>query len=106
MKYYGINGVPLGNGSYGRIKNITDPNGARFSTTYDAVGRPLTIIDSLGNLTSKSYNNIGTIGTQHIKTDLPLNQFTSIYIDGLGREIKTESTAANNQIVKTETQYN
>jgi len=104
-QYYGVNSVPADNGLYGQIKNATDPNGSIVSTAYDVLGRKLTTTGAANGVTTISYNNLGVVGSQHIKTDSPLGLSRWSYFDGLGRTIKTKTTGTDSKIIVTEKKY-
>ncbi len=95
-KYYGVDGESMTNGLYGQIKETIDPNGAKVSTVYDALGRVTTVTDSEGITSTTSYLNFGNVSSQQLKADGPLGQTTQVYFDGLGRKYRSKSTGPNN----------
>ena len=111
-QYYGVDTVPQDNGLYGQIKQVTDPNTATVSSTYDKLGRVNTVTQPDGFTVTKSYVDLGTVGLQHVQTVNDLGLWSQVYFDGLGRKIVTASlgtTASNGIDVKTiitETEYN
>ncbi len=104
-KYYGVEGESMTNGLYGQIKEATDPNGAKVSTEYDALGRVIKVTDPEDIVTTTSYLNFGNISSQQVKTDGPLSQTSQVYFDGLGRKYLTKSTGPDNKEIVTETVY-
>ena len=105
-QYYGVDGVPMTTGLYGQVKNVTDPNGAVTSMEHDVFGRKSKVTSPDGFWTTTAYNNFGTVGTQHVRTDSSLSLSSWTYFDGLGRSIKKKSTGPDSKITVTDMQYN
>ena len=103
--YYGVNGVATDHGLYGQVKRVTDSNGAVATTQYDALGRRTRVTQPDGFWTTTSYVNVGTVGSQHVRTDSQLGLSTWTYFDGLGRATKTLSTGPENTTIVTRTEY-
>ena len=103
--YYGVNSVATTRGVYGRVKSVTDANGAVVTTEYDALGRRTKVTQPDGFWTTTSYVSFGTVGRQHVRTDSQLGLSTWTYFDGLGRTTKQQSTGAESSRILTETQY-
>ena len=103
--YYGVNGVATTHGLYGQVKSVTEANGGVVTTQYDAVGRRTTVTSPDGFWTTTQYNNLGTVGSQHVRTTSQLGLSTWTYFDGLGRPIKTERTGPEQKKIVTRTEY-
>jgi RHS repeat-associated protein len=104
-QYYGVNSIPADKGLYGQVKSITDPNNAVTIAEYDAFGRKTKTTLPDGTWTSMSYNNFGTVGSQHVRTDTSVGLWSLSYFDGLGRTFKTKSSGPDSKTIVNETQY-
>ena len=105
-QYYGVDGVSATTGLYGQVKSVTDPNGAVTSIEYDVLGRKTKVTNADGFWTTTAYNSLGTVGSQHVRTDSSLSLSSWTYFDGLGRPIKKKSTGPDSKVTVTDTQYN
>jgi RHS repeat-associated protein len=87
----------------GKTKSTYDSNGKLYTTTYDGLGRPLTVnipdpdTGSLVTKTSYTYTDSSTAGSTKIQQTDYLNSATSTdtytYFDGLGRNLQQRKTA-------------
>ena len=105
-QYYGVGGVPADTGLYAQVKRVTDPNGAVVTTEYDALGRKTKVTTPDGFWTTMTYQSLGTVGAQHVRTDNALGLSTWTYVDGLGRPIRQKRTGPDAKVIVTDTQYN
>jgi hypothetical protein len=102
----------------GKVKRTFDPNSSLYTTTYDALRRPLTANEpdpssgSLVTKTSYTYTDSSTPGSTSVQETDNLNSATSTntysYYDGLGRTIQARTTAqgTNTYAVKDQTYNN
>ncbi len=115
-EYYGVDGQLLTNGLYGQVMTVTDPNGQVLTTTYDAMGRPLTTTapgTPTNLVTTTTYpapTEYGQIGTQKIITstsgaNLPAALVSRTFFDGLGRTIAADKTGIGTTTIRTEQTY-
>ena len=74
--YYGVDGVPMDQGLYGQVKTVTDPNNQPTTTKYDVLGRRIRVDQPNGLWTITSYKSLGTVGSQHVRTDSTLGLST------------------------------
>ena len=119
-EYYGINGVPLDDGTYrglwGQLKSSTDPNGNTSFSIYDTFGRiekTVSPYDSIEYPTSSIEYHLESVPIKIIShqrqiSGSPDTLDTLSFYDGLGRLIqtKTESEEANKFVVSGQTEYN
>ncbi|MBL7130493.1 MAG: VCBS repeat-containing protein [Candidatus Omnitrophica bacterium] len=119
-EYYGINGVPLDDGTYrglwGQTKSSTDPNGNTGYSIYDTFGRiekQISPLDSVEYPTSSIEYHLETLPIKIIShqrqiSGSPDTLDTLSFYDGLGRLIQTksESEQANKFVVSGQTEYN
>ena len=103
--YYGVDGVIADNGLYGQVKTVTDPNEASTTIEYDGFGRKTLETLSDGSWQSWSYNDFGTVGSQHVLTNNSFGLWGRAYFDGLGRTYEEHSIGADNNVVVTQTKY-
>jgi RHS repeat-associated protein len=105
-KYYGVNADAGGQGLYGQMQSVTDPNVAKTLYEYDSLGRQskLTMPDT--TWTSWAYNNFGTVSTQHIRTETSDGLWAESYFDGFGRTYLNKSKGPESKIIVTDTFYN
>ncbi len=104
-RYYGVDGEPTDKGLYGQVKLVQDPNGAIEYLEYDALGRRTLVQHSVGFWTTFTYNNLGTVGAQHVRTDNSVGLSTWSYFDGFGRTTKIKRTGPDAKVIVTDTQY-
>lgn len=105
-QYYGVDGVLADTGLYGQVKSSTDPNGASTTVIYDAFGRKTKETLPDGTWASLSYNNFGTVGSQHVRTVNSAGLWKASFFDGLGRTIKEKSSGPDNKTIVVDTVYN
>jgi RHS repeat-associated protein len=89
--YYGVNGVAWSSsatdpGLYGMVKSTTDPNLATTTLQYDVFGRNTAVVGPDQVTTTRTYNALGTVGSQNVSTAAP-TATDQVYFDGLGRTI-------------------
>ena len=88
----------------GKVKNTFDPNSHLFTTTYDALRRPLTVSEpdpTSGALVAKTaytYTDSNTPGSTSVEETDYLNAATTTntytYFDGLARNLQQRKTAS------------
>ncbi|MDX2188017.1 MAG: RHS repeat-associated core domain-containing protein [Opitutaceae bacterium] len=107
------------NGLNGLAVRVTDSNSQVTSTTYDSVGRPISVTDSLGITTSSQYvtdtsvtvSPPATVTAQSLtssyRVDVTQTQKPDIsaYYDRLGRKIRTIRSGYNNLLSIQDTLY-
>lgn len=84
----------------GRELNTTDANGALTQRTYDGVGRPLTIVQDDGGLTTYDYLDWGDAAnqrTEQTRYDGVDELVTTTWQDGLGRTYQSQYPGDSNQ---------
>jgi RHS repeat-associated protein len=93
--------------STGKVKTTFDPNNRLFATSYDAVGRPLTVSEpdtsngsSTVTKTTYAYTDSSTPGSTYtLETDYLSSATSSTlykYVDGLGRDLQARKLAKGN----------
>ncbi|MDH4161836.1 MAG: FG-GAP-like repeat-containing protein [Nitrospirota bacterium] len=107
-KYYGVDQEPTDNGLYGQVKSITGPNGAAeiVNSQYDSFGRRIRVDLPDGTWQTWQYNNIGSIGTQHIQTTNSAGLSAWTYFDGLGRTFLQKQVGPDGKTIAQNTEYN
>ncbi len=103
--YYGVNGVPLNDGTYqglwGQQKSSTDPNNVTTSNIYDNFGRRVKTVGHLDTpelpTTLTEYNlavlPISVTTHSRIEHNLPQTLDSVIFYDGLARAIQAKSAS-------------
>ena len=66
--YYGVDGQPSAKGVYGRLRTVTDPNGAAIRHEYDALGRLALTEFPDTSVTSFTYSLSGDPTTQGVRS--------------------------------------
>lgn len=92
----------------GKIKNTFDPNSRLYTTSYDGLGRPLTVSipdPSTGSLVTKAtyaYTDTATavsiLETEYLNSSTSTNTYT--YLDGFGRNLQTRKIAEGTYTAK------
>ncbi len=118
--YYGVNGVPLNDGTYnglwGQVKSATDTNNVTSYSIYDSFGR---ISKTIG---PNDTPDLPTTSVEYNLNTLPINIITHSrvnhnqsptldtisFYDGLGRGLqsKTPSEVTGQYVVNGQTEYN
>jgi RHS repeat-associated protein len=104
--YFGVDGQTTSGGYFGKVKSLTDPNGASTLFEYDGLGRIDRQVEADGRWTTWNYVDLGNPTKQNIRTDSAAGLSSWTYFDGLGRPYLKKNTGPDQHLIATQLHYN